>query len=85
MNDNGAAATETAAATSEQGPTTAAGAHVTPVRRSRAVGSLAESADSPLLEPLLRAFEWRLLDELGYGFALDRDARGTRTFPGPGI
>ena len=25
------------------------------------------------LEPLLRAFEWRLLDELGYGFALDRD------------
>jgi DNA repair protein RecO (recombination protein O) len=25
------------------------------------------------LEPLLRAFEWRLLGELGYGFALDRD------------
>ena len=25
------------------------------------------------LQPLLRAFEWRLLDELGYGFALDRD------------
>jgi len=25
------------------------------------------------LEPLLRSFEWRLLDELGYGFALDRD------------
>ncbi|HDS1734089.1 MULTISPECIES: DNA repair protein RecO [Pseudomonas] len=25
------------------------------------------------LEPLLRAFEWRLLDELGYAFALDRD------------
>ena len=25
------------------------------------------------LEPLLRSFEWRLLSELGYGFALDRD------------
>ncbi len=25
------------------------------------------------LEPLLRSFEWRLLTELGYGFALDRD------------
>ncbi|MBM7060416.1 DNA repair protein RecO [Pseudomonas sp. UL073] len=28
------------------------------------------------LEPLLRAFEWRLLDELGYGFALDHDLHG---------
>lgn len=28
------------------------------------------------LEPLLRAFEWRLLDELGYAFALDRDLAG---------
>ncbi|XXF07643.1 DNA repair protein RecO [Pseudomonas sp. D1-3] len=28
------------------------------------------------LEPLLRAFEWRLLDELGYGFALDSDVQG---------
>lgn len=28
------------------------------------------------LEPLLRAFEWRLLDELGYGFALDIDIAG---------
>lgn len=28
------------------------------------------------LEPLLRAFEWRLLDELGYGFALDVDIAG---------
>lgn len=28
------------------------------------------------LEPLLRAFEWRLLDELGYGFALDQDRHG---------
>lgn len=27
------------------------------------------------LEPLLRAFEWRLLDTLGYGFALDVDYR----------
>ncbi|MBA1272174.1 DNA repair protein RecO [Stutzerimonas azotifigens] len=28
------------------------------------------------LEPLLRAFEWRLLSELGYGFALDHDIQG---------
>ncbi|MNJ21362.1 DNA repair protein RecO [compost metagenome] len=28
------------------------------------------------LEPLLRAFEWRLLDELGYAFALDHDVNG---------
>ena len=28
------------------------------------------------LEPILRAFEWRLLDELGYGFALDIDVQG---------
>ncbi|MEN0109000.1 MAG: DNA repair protein RecO [Pseudomonas sp.] len=28
------------------------------------------------LEPLLRAFEWRLLDELGYGFALAEDLHG---------
>ncbi len=28
------------------------------------------------LEPLLRAFEWRLLSELGYGFALDQDIQG---------
>lgn len=28
------------------------------------------------LEPILRAFEWRLLDELGYGFSLEQDAHG---------
>ncbi len=33
-------------------------------------------ASNPPLEPLLRAFEWRLLDELGYGFALDIDVAG---------
>ena len=33
-------------------------------------------AANPPLEPLLRAFEWRLLDELGYGFALDVDIAG---------
>ena len=33
-------------------------------------------AVDPPLEPLLRAFEWRLLDELGYGFALDVDIAG---------
>jgi len=33
-------------------------------------------AQGRALEPLLRAFEWRLLDELGYGFALDVDRQG---------
>ncbi|MFG0379785.1 DNA repair protein RecO [Pseudomonas sp. zbq_18] len=33
-------------------------------------------AANPPLEPLLRAFEWRLLDELGYGFALAFDIAG---------
>jgi DNA repair protein RecO (recombination protein O) len=28
------------------------------------------------LQPLLRAFEWRLLEDLGYGFALDEDGAG---------
>lgn len=33
-------------------------------------------AEGRTLEPLLRSFEWRLLDELGYGFALDHDSQG---------
>lgn len=33
-------------------------------------------AQGRALEPLLRAFEWRLLNELGYGFALDLDLHG---------
>ncbi|MDO9624860.1 MAG: DNA repair protein RecO [Pseudomonas sp.] len=33
-------------------------------------------AQGRALEPLLRSFEWRLLDELGYGFALDVDRQG---------
>jgi len=33
-------------------------------------------AQGRALEPLLRSFEWRLLDELGYGFALDVDRGG---------
>ena len=33
------------------------------------------------LEPLLRSFEWRLLDELGYGFALDLDSEGQPIAP----
>ena len=36
---------------------------------------LALAAGRPL-EPLLRSFEWRLLAELGYGFALDHDVDG---------
>lgn len=38
--------------------------------------TLAALAAGRPLEPLLRAFEWRLLDELGYGFALDQDRHG---------
>ena len=33
-------------------------------------------AQGRALEPLLRSFEWRLLGELGYGFALDHDCNG---------
>ena len=33
-------------------------------------------AQGRALEPLLRSFEWRLLDDLGYGFALDTDING---------
>ncbi|AMB84470.1 DNA repair protein RecO [Pseudomonas agarici] len=33
-------------------------------------------AEGRALEPLLRSFEWRLLDDLGYGFALDVDIHG---------
>lgn len=33
-------------------------------------------AEGRPLEPLLRSFEWRLLDDLGYGFALDTDVDG---------
>ena len=33
------------------------------------VATLPALAEHRPLEPLLRAFEWRLLDELGYGFA----------------
>lgn len=33
-------------------------------------------AEGRALEPLLRSFEWRLLDELGYAFSLDHDLHG---------
>lgn len=33
-------------------------------------------ADGRPLQPLLRAFEWRLLDDLGYGFSLSQDTLG---------
>ncbi|WP_044870595.1 DNA repair protein RecO [Pseudomonas sp. LFM046] len=45
-----------------------------------AVTLQALAANRPL-EPLLRAFEWRLLDELGYGFALDTDLAGQPIAP----
>ncbi|MBT8766806.1 DNA repair protein RecO [Pseudomonas boanensis] len=38
------------------------------------------AANRPL-EPLLRAFEWRLLDQLGYGFPLDIDVAGQPIIP----
>lgn len=38
--------------------------------------TLVALAEGRPLEPLLRSFEWRLLDDLGYGFALDMDING---------
>ena len=38
--------------------------------------TLVALAEGRPLEPLLRSFEWRLLDDLGYGFALDVDVNG---------
>lgn len=38
-------------------------------------------AEGRPLEPLLRSFEWRLLDELGYAFALDQDVNGEALEP----
>lgn len=38
--------------------------------------TLAALAAGRPLEPLLRSFEWRLLNDLGYGFALDMDVNG---------
>ncbi|WP_434456773.1 DNA repair protein RecO [Stutzerimonas urumqiensis] len=38
-------------------------------------------AEKRPLEPLLRAFEWRLLCELGYGFPLDVDVHGRPIMP----
>jgi DNA repair protein RecO (recombination protein O) len=38
--------------------------------------TLSALAEGRALEPLLRSFEWRLLDDLGYGFALDADVNG---------
>ncbi len=33
-------------------------------------------AQGVALEPLLRTFEWRLLEQLGYGFSFERDVQG---------
>jgi DNA repair protein RecO (recombination protein O) len=43
--------------------------------------TLAALAAGRPIEPLLRAFEWRLLEELGYGFALDTDQSGQAIDP----
>ena len=45
------------------------------VRYGETLSALAGSAD---LEPALRVFERRLLDELGYGLSFDRDVRSGR-------
>jgi len=45
------------------------------------LATLPALAERRPLEPLLRAFEWRLLGELGYGFALDRDITGQPVDP----
>ena len=44
--------------------------------------TLAALAQGRALQPLLRAFEWRLLDELGYGFSLTHDNQGEAVQPG---
>jgi len=44
--------------------------------------TLAALAAGRPLEPLLRAFEWRLLEQLGYGFALACDTAGQAVVPG---
>ncbi len=43
--------------------------------------TLQAMAQGRALEPLLRTFEWQLLEELGYAFALDRDAAGMPVEP----
>ncbi|GGJ82193.1 DNA repair protein RecO [Pseudomonas matsuisoli] len=43
--------------------------------------TLAALAEGRALQPLLRAFEWRLLDELGYGFSLTHDTQGNSIQP----
>lgn len=47
-----------------------------PVLFEHYAATLEALAAGRALEPLLRAFEWRLLDELGYGFALGEDLNG---------
>lgn len=47
-----------------------------PVLFEHYAATLEALAAGRALEPLLRAFEWRLLDELGYGFALAEDLHG---------
>ena len=44
-------------------------------RTARSIASSASEASSPSsVEPILREFEWRLLELLGYGFSLTEDA-----------
>ncbi|MDU9390083.1 DNA repair protein RecO [Pseudomonas sp. zfem002] len=47
-----------------------------PVLFDHYAATLQALAAGRALEPLLRSFEWRLLDELGYAFALDQDING---------
>ncbi len=52
-----------------------------PVLFEHYAATLEALAAGRALEPLLRAFEWRLLDELGYGFALGVDLNGQPVVP----
>lgn len=47
-----------------------------PVLFEHYAATLAALAERRPIEPLLRAFEWRLLSDLGYGFPLDIDVDG---------
>lgn len=47
-----------------------------PLLFARYLSTLQDLAAGEPIEPLLRGFEWQLLDELGYGFSLQADEAG---------
>lgn len=52
-----------------------------PLLFARYLATLNALAAGEAIEPLLRGFEWQLLDELGYGFPLDCDDHGQPVQP----